>query len=332
MSGIDPEIEARAMELRARERGRGREADSPVRVPGKGWKDIAWRTYEEIGRDRLSLVAAGVTFYTVLALFPAIGAFVSLYGLVADPATVEGQLASLSGFVPSALIDTVSAELQRVSSTESSSLSFAFIGGLLFALWSANKGVQSLFDSMNVVYEERESRGFFALTALTLAFTTGGIILMILIVNVMVVLPQVFSMLGLSGVGSVVLTVLPMALAVLLVGGAISLVYRYGPSRQRARWRWISVGSVFATLVWAIASALFTWYLANFANYSATYGSLGAVIGVMMWIWVSAYVVLIGAELNAEIEHQTGHDTTTGAPAPLGERGARMADTLGETS
>lgn len=328
--GKVPETEARIYELRAREHGRGRDAVRPVSIPRHGWRDIAWRTYEEMNRDQLSLVAAGVTFYVVLALFPAIGAFVSLYGLVSDPATVQEHLSSLSGFLPGAILDIVSGELERVTSGDSSTLSFTFVGGLLFALWSANKGVASLFDSMNVVYEEPETRGFFKRTALTLAFTTGAIVLLIVLLNIMIVLPNVLGLLGLSGVGKALVAVLPVVLAVLLVGAGTALIYRYGPSRQPARWRWVSLGTVVATLGWAVTSGLFTWYLANFADYSATYGSLGAVIGMMMWVWLSAYIVLIGAELNAEIEHQTAEDTTTGPGAPLGGRGARMADTVGE--
>ncbi len=324
------EIEARIFEMRAVEHGRGRRARGPFGIPRRGWLDVLWRTYQEMNNDRLSLVAAGVTFYVMLALFPAIGAFVSLYGLVADPATVQSQLSSLSGVVPSSLLDIVSGELERVSAGETSSLSLAFVGGLLFAIWSANKGIASLFDSMNVVYEEPETRGFFKRTLQTLAFTTGAIILLIVLVNVMVVLPNIFGFLGLSGVGKIALTVLPILLALVLMGAGVSLVYRYGPSRAPARWRWLSVGSIFATVGWAVVSVLFTWYLSHFADYSATYGSLGAVIGMMMWIWVSAFVVLLGAELNAEIEHQTGVDSTTGEPVPLGQRGARMADTVGE--
>jgi membrane protein len=196
-------------------------------------------------------------------------------------------------------------------------------------LWSANAGMKAIMDALNVVYDEKEKRGFINLNLVSLAFTIGGIIAALLAVGAVVVLPVVLSYIGLSGIGEILLRLLrwPLLLAVIVIG--LAVLYRIGPSRREARWQWLSVGSVFAALAWLISSALLSWYLSNFANYDATYGSLGAGIGLMMWMWISSIVILFGAELNAEIEHQTARDSTVQGEKPLGARGAAMADTVG---
>ncbi len=313
---------------RARERGRGRDARTPGEIPIRGWKDILARMRDAVTEDRIGTIAAGTTFFVLLALFPALGALVSLYGLVADPATIHRHVNDLRGFVPDAVLELVAGELDRLSRREGS-LGLGFAAGLLFALWSANNGMKALFAALNVAYEETEKRGFLRLLAVSMAFTLGALVFFALVLNVVIGVPLVLAFLPLGPVGELVVAVLP---PVVLFGVAIlalAVLYRYGPSRAPARWRWITPGSIAAATVWVAGSALFSFYLASIADYSATYGSLAAAVGAMMWIYISLWIVLAGAELNAEIEHQTARDTTVGPEKPLGDRGACMADRVG---
>ncbi|MBB3996828.1 YihY/virulence factor BrkB family protein [Aureimonas pseudogalii] len=309
---------------------RGRSARRPQDVPAKGWMDVLWRTYEEFSSDRLMLVAAGVTFYVLLALFPAITAMISIYGLFTDASNIGDQIATLRGVLPSGALDIISEQMARVASHGDEKLGFGLVFGLGVALWSANAGMKTLFDAMNIVYEEEEKRGFVKLTLVTLAFTLGTIVFLILALAGVVLLPIVLDFIGLGSIESWLLF-LRWPVLLLVVAFGLSLVYRTGPSRRTARWRWISPGAGVAALLWVVFSILFSWYVQNFGNYDETYGSLGAAIGFMTWIWISTIVVLLGAELNAELEHQTAEDTTRSPERPLGQRGARMADTLGET-
>ncbi|WP_062206073.1 YihY/virulence factor BrkB family protein [Aureimonas sp. AU12] len=309
--------------------GRGRAAASPMRVPAKGWKDILWRTYEEFSSDRLMLVAAGVTFYVLLALFPAITALISIYGLFTDASNFGDQMNALSGVLPAGALSIIGEQMARVASHGDEKLGFGMVFGLGIALWSANAGMKTLFDALNIVYEEEEKRGFIKLTAVTLAFTLGTILFLVLALSSVVLLPIVLKFVGLGSAETWLLALRwPVLLAVVALG--LSVVYRTGPSRRVAAWRWISPGATVAAVLWVAFSILFSWYVQNFGSYDETYGSLGAAIGFMTWIWISTIVVLLGAELNAELEHQTALDTTKGQARPMGARGAHMADTLGE--
>jgi membrane protein len=313
----------------SREAGRGREAKSPTEIPARGWKDIFWRVYEEINKDRILAVAAGVTFYGLLALFPALAALVSIYGLFADPATIQDHLNLLSGVLPGGALEVIGEQVKRITSKGSGTLGFAFFSGLAISLWSANAGVKAVFDALNVAYGEEEKRSFIALNLRSLVFTLGMILFILVAVGAIVVIPVLLNFIGL---GKVTEWIISLARWPVLLGGIVlvlAILYRYGPSRDTAQWRWISAGSLVAAVVWVAASMLFSWYVAHFGNYNETYGSLGAVIGFMTWMWLSTTVVLVGAELNAEIEHQTVQDTTEGPQKPLGARGARMADTVG---
>lgn len=310
---------------------RGRDARSPSQIPKSGWKDILWRVYEEIADDRVTLVAAGTTFYLLLALFPALAAFVSLYGFVADPSTVADHVAFLGGMLPSGGLDLIQQQLDRLASQDAQSLSFGFILGLLLALWSANAGMKTLFQALNIAYDEEEKRGFIKLNVMSLGFTLGGILIGIFLIVSVGVVPAVLAFVNLQGIAEPLIRILRWPLLFIVIAGGISVIYRYGPSRSRANWRWITWGGGLATFVWVVASIGFSFYLQNFANYDATYGSLGAVIGFMMWTWISVMILLIGAELNSEIEHQTMRDTTVGPDDPIGKRGAVMADTVGES-
>lgn len=313
----------------ANEKGRGREAQGPTDIPTKGWKDILWRTYEEFGKDRVTSVAAGVTYYALLAVFPAIAALVSIYGLFADPATIQEHLNTVSGVLPGGALDIIREQVTRIASQGGGALGFGFIFGLLLSLWSANAGMKAVFDALNIVNDEEEKRSFIHLNLVSLSFTIGAILFLLGALGGIIVLPIIFNFIGFGGSTEWLLSLLrwPILLAGVTLG--LSLIYRFGPSRDRAEWRWITPGGIIAAVLWVGVSMLFSWYVSNFGSYNETYGSLGAVIGFMTWIWLSSIVVLLGAEINAEMEHQTVKDTTEGARQPLGTRGAKMADTVG---
>ena len=315
---------------RAAERGRGRQSVRPWQIPLAGWKDILWRVYNQITEDRLLAVAAGVVFYGLLAIFPTITAFVSIYALFADASTVQAHVALLANLVPPDVLGPIQEQIQRVVETRNVNLSFAFVFSFLLALWSSNAGMKAVIDALNVAYDETERRGFVKLTLISMAMTVGAILAGLVGLAAVVVFPIVLSYLGIASGGEMIVSLLrwPVLFAILLLG--LAVLYRFGPNRTRPRWEWLSVGTVFAVLSWIVGSFLFSYYLSRFANYNATYGSLAAGIGLMMWMWLSAIIVLLGAELNAEIEHQTAEDTTVGPGRPLGRRGAYVADTVGE--
>ena len=321
-----------SFETELSQRGRGRLSSNPFQIPFAGWKDILWRTYQQIDDDRLLATAAGVVFFGLLAVFPAITALVSSYGLFADASTIGVNLQTLAMMLPQGSFQIVQDQITRVLAKGDTALGATFLFGLSLAIWSANAGVKAVIEALNVVYGEREKRGFFRLNLLSLAFTTGAILALMLMVGAVVALPLALDHLGLAQDSKIIVSLArwPVMFAILLL--ALGVLYRFGPSRRAARWEWLSVGTLAAALLWIGGSSLLSWYLSNFGNYDATYGSLGAAIGLMMWMWMSAVIVLCGAELNAEIEHQTAQDTTAGKPEPLGKRGARMADTVGPAS
>jgi membrane protein len=320
----------REIELkRAHEYGRGRHAVHPLQIPWAGWKDILWRTYAEMQSDRLLSIAGGVAFFILLAIFPAITALVSAYGLFFNASTITNNLSLLADIVPANVLSIVHEQAQRIGANSGRALSLGVVVGILVSLWSAMSGVKAMIDALNVIYEQQESRNFFKLSLVALLFTLCGFAAFLLAIAAVVVLPLVLAPVGLGSAAGTLTRFgrWPLLLLLLLIG--LAALYRYGPDRRAARWQWVSVGSVFAAVTWIIASYLFSWYLASFANYNATYGSLGAVVGLMMWLWISTILVLLGAELNAEIEHQTARDSTVGGEKPLGARGAVMADTVG---
>jgi membrane protein len=230
--------------------------------------------------------------------------------------------------LPTGAVELIGDQVKRIAAKGSGSLSVTFFSSLLLSLWSANAAMKAMFDALNVVYEEEEKRNFFWLNIRSLSFTVGALVFIIIALNAIVVVPVVLNFLGLGSTAWLLAALRWPAILVVLLGG-LSVLYRFGPSREHARWRWVGVGSVVAGLIWLITSLLFSWYVANFGTYNETYGSLGAVIGFMTWIWISSTIVLLGGEINAELEHQTGRDTTTGPPLPMGRRKARMADTVG---
>jgi membrane protein len=311
---------------------RGRLADHPSKITAKGWKDILWRIFEDVSTHRLMAVAAGVTFYVLLAIFPAVAALVSLYGLFADPATISDQLNGMANVLPGGAIDIIGDQVKRIAAKPHGSLSFGFVTGLLIALWSANAGIKAMFDALNIVYDETESRSFIRLNAVSLTFTLGAIVTLLLILGSVVVLPVVLGYIHLDTKIEQSLTWGRWPILLLATITVFALLYRFGPARVQARWRWITWGSVFSATAWIGGSALFSWYVSSFGNYNATYGSLGAVIGFMTWIWISIVIVLIGGEFNAEMELQTKRDTTIGPEKPIGTRGADVADKIGQAA
>jgi membrane protein len=307
---------------------RGRGATRPTDIPAGGWKDVLWRVYAEIGNDRVTLIAAGVTYYLLLALVPGLTALISLYGFFADPATIADHLQTLNGFVPGGGMDILREQVTRLASTRESTLGFAFLVSLAIALWSANAGVKSLFEAMNVAYDEVEERSFIKLNAVSLLFTFCMLVAALLLIGSAVVVPVALQFLPLGEASQWAIGVVAGLLTLAVLSLGISALYRWGPSRAQAKWRWITPGAILTLVVTGIVSVLFSWYAANFGDYNATYGSLGALIGFMTWIWLTMLILIVGGELNSELEHQTARDSTTGSEERLGRRGATMADRI----
>ena len=306
--------------------GHGRDAARPTDIPPAGWWEILKRVAAQVSTDRIMTEAAGVTFFSLLAIFPAIAALISLYGLFADPRTVSDHLAAMDGLLPGGGLDIIKEQVKSLTSGEPKQLGFGVLFGFATSLWSANQGIKSLFDALNIVNDEKETRGFLHRTALTLAFTLGALVFIVLALAAVVAIPAILAFVGLGGVLDFILQVARWPVLLAAIGLFLALIYRFGPSREAAKWRWISWGSAFAAVAWVIGSAGFSWYVSNFGSYNKTYGSLGAVIGFMTWIWISTIVILVGGELNAEMEHQTTRDTTTGPEQPQGTRGAAKSD------
>ncbi|MDF2763173.1 MAG: ribonuclease [Rhodospirillales bacterium] len=307
---------------------RGRSADTPRQIPRRGWKEILKRTWQQTKEDNISIVAAGVAFYALLAIFPALGAALSIYGFVADPADVSEQLASFGGMLPGDAQSLLQGQLSELTAQSEAALSFGALFGVVLALWSASAGVRTLMTALNIAYEEDEGRGFLPYYATAMALTLGAILSALVAIAVVAILPPLIKLLPLPELLRDIVSLVrwPILAGMVIVG--LAVLYRYGPSRNRARWSWVSWGAVAATVLWIVGSILFSWYAANFANYNETYGSVGAIVALLMWFYLTAYVVLLGAELNSEMEHQTAKDTTRGPREPLGERGAEMADSV----
>ena len=313
----------------AAEPGRGRNTHFPWTIPALGWKDILWRTYREMNRNRLPALAGGVTFYLLLATFPAIAAFVSLYGLFLNVDSVEQQLAQMSTLFPRDVVSLIGQQMIRLATQKHGTLGAAFAVSTLVSVWSANAGMKALFDGVNIAYDESEKRPYLHRTLITYAATLAGLLVLAGVTAVAVAAPIVFHGLGLRA-WAPGQTPFRWVVVYLMAATAFTLLYRYGPSRERALWRWVVCGGFAAALFWMAGSLGFSWYVNNFTHFGVTYGSLGAMIGFMLWVWFSMRVILLGAELNAEIEHQTACDTTTGEPLPMGRRGAAMADGVGK--
>ena len=308
----------------------GRLARGPMEIPWPGWKAVIRRTLIEMLTDRVSLVAAGVAFYATLALFPAISMLISIYGLWFDPVTVEPQLEVLRGLLPSAAYDLITERVHQLVTKPRDSLGFSLVISLALTLWSSAAAVKSMLGALNLAYEERETRNFLTFQFVAFTMTLGAILGAVTCLAILVGLPPILAAFGLTAYQSTLVRLASLALLIVFMVFSLSLLYRYGPARRLAKKRWVTPGSLVATTLWVAASALFSYYVSRFATYDATYGSLGTVVGMMMWFFVSAYAVLLGAELNAELELQTAHDSTQGPPRPMGARGAYVADHVAE--
>lgn len=305
----------------------GARAGDPTDIPAAGWKQILRRTKDEIKDDNVGLMAAGVAFYAMLALFPTMIAAITLWGLVSEPSQIQQTVEGFAGALPSSAADLITEQIQRIASNSSSSLGWALAASLVGALWSASSGTKGLMNAVNSAYDEGETRGFLKVRGTALVLTVGGIFFALIAVGLIAVVPGVLGELGLGSFGETLINWGRWPLLAVVVIFGLGVIYRYAPDRDYPKWRWISVGSVVATLIWLAASAGFAFYVDSFGSYGETYGSLAGVIVLMLWFFLTAFAVLVGAELNAETEHQTRRDTTRGRPEPMGQRDAHVADT-----
>lgn len=311
---------------------RGRLAESPYKIPIKGWKDIAFRLKDALARDHIGLIAAGVAFYALLALFPAITALIALGGLLIEPSQIVDQIGRLSGMLPREVTQIVLDQASAVAGSRDGGLGLAAVFGLALAVYSASKGMASLIEGLNVAYDETEKRGYVKLRLLTLGLTLLLVLGLLVGMAMTLALPMVLALINLGAMTEIAVTAGSFVLMVILTLFGLSVIYRFGPSRANARWQWVSVGALVGCFGWLLASAGFAVYVGNFGSYNESFGSLAGVIVMLTWLWISAFIVLLGAEINGEIEAQTRHDTTTGKSMPMGERGASKADNLGKSS
>lgn len=307
----------------------GRHADRPSEIPATGWAAVLKRTWKEAGADNLSLISAGVAFYFFLALVPLLAALVLTYGLVADPATVMRHLQGLTQILPADAARLIGEQLLSVTQSAKGEKGFGLLLALLLSLYGGMRGATSIITALNIVYEEEERRGFLRTTLLSFLMTLGVVIVGAAAIVAMSAIGVVDDLLaGLGPLAHALVRMVSWIIAAALASAAIAAIYRYGPDRDAAKWRWLTPGSIVATLLWLVATLGFGFYVSRFGSYNATYGSLGAVVVLLMWLYLSAYVLLMGAELNSEIEHQTARDTTRGPDRPMGSRDAKMADTV----
>ena len=330
LDAAGPGAEARRLLQEPEAEELGRLADSPSEIPWRGWRRVVRRTFLEMLSDRASLTAAGCAFYATLALFPAISMLISIYGLLFDPLTVEPQLAVLRDLLPPAAYQLIGERVHELVSKPPGTLGLSLLFSSAVALWSSATGVKSIITALNLAYEEREQRSFLRYQFTALTITICAILSAVVGLALLVGLPTGLAFLGIPGHQKLLIRMASFGLLILAILSGLSLLYRYGPSRRRPKWHWVTPGSMAATALWVIASALFSYYVAAFATYDSTYGPLGTVVAVMMWFYVTVYAVLLGAELNAELELQTARDSTDGPPRPLGARGAYVADHVAE--
>src|SRR3954447_4544788 len=306
----------------------GVHAEKPTQIPARGWKQIVKRAWAENSADNMPIIGAGVAFFAFLALFPAMIATISLYGLVASPETVARQIQSLSDQLPTEAQTLLSTQLNNIVDNSSGALTVSLIISILAALWSAAGGTGNLITAVNLAYDEVETRGFVKRKLLALGLTFGAIVFVAITFSLVAVLPTVLDALPLGIFGTILTQVVRWVLLLGVVAGSLAVLYRLAPDRDAPRLRWVSLGSVVVTVIWAVVSLLFSLYVDNFGSYDKTYGAIAGVIVMMLWLYLTCYLVLLGAEINSEAEHQTAQDTTEGGPQPMGKRDATMADEL----
>jgi membrane protein len=306
----------------------GLHAEKPTDIPFKGWQQIVKRAWAENSADNMPIIAGGVAFFGFLSIFPALIAMMSLYGLVASPETVARQVEQLSAQLPDAAAELIGDQLEAIVANSSSALTWGLVVAILAALWSASGGVGNIITAVNLAYDEVETRKFLKLKVTALLLTLGAIVFVLITFGLVAVVPVVLDALPLGIVGTVLAQVLRWGLLLAVFAGALAVLYRVAPDRDDPKLRWVSLGSIAVTVVWALVSLGFSFYVDNFGSYDKTYGAIAGVIVLMLWLYLTCYLVLLGAEINSEAEHQTAADTTTGEPQPMGRRGAEMADSL----
>jgi len=308
----------------------GEQAETPVGIPPRGWWQVIKRAFRESSADNVPMLAGGVAFFAFLAVFPALIAALTLYGLLADPAQVAQQVQGIAAALPRSAQPLLTEQLTSVTQSSGGALTAGLAISLLAALWSASSGTGNLITAVNLAYDEEESRGFVKLRVTALGLTLGGIVFVLLTLTLVAVVPVALDNLGLGVVGRVVAQVVRWVLLVGVVVVGLAVVYRVAPDRASPRFRWVSAGALVATVLWIIGSVAFSLYVNFFGNYNKTYGALAGVIVLMLWLFLTTYIVLLGAEINAESERQTVRDTTHGEPQPMGRRRAEAADSLAE--
>ena len=310
----------------------GIHAEKPTEIPLRGWKQILKRAWAENKADNMPIIAGGVAFFGFLSIFPALIAMISIYGLVASPETVSRQVQDLSAQLPDEAAELIGDQLKAITDNSGSALTWGLVVAILAALWSASGGVGNIVTAINLAYDEVETRGFVKLKATSLVLTLGAIVFVLITFGLVAVVPVVLDALPLGIVGTILAQVLRWTLLLAVFAGALAVLYRVAPDRDNPKLRWVSLGSIAVTVVWALVSLGFSFYVDNFGSYDKTYGAIAGVIVLMLWLYLTCYLVLLGAEINSEAEHQTAQDTTEGEPQPMGERGAEMADTLPESA
>jgi membrane protein len=305
----------------------GSTAQTPTDIPASGWKQVLRRTFASLREDHVSLLAAGIAFKALLALFPALIAAVSIWGLVADPATITQQIGRFTSGLPDEAGQLIESQLTEIAGSGTGALTGALAVSILLALWSASAGMAGLMEGCNAAYDEVDERSFVQRRGLALAFTVGAIVFLLVSLAILVALPLVLDQVGLGGGADLAIRILQWPVLAVLVMLVLALVYRYAPDRDDPQLRWATGGAVLAGVLWLVASAGFTIYVETAGNFAETYGALAGVIVLMLWLYLTAFVILLGAEFNAESERQTARDTTVGPPEPMGQRGAVAADT-----
>jgi membrane protein len=304
----------------------GSRASRPQQLTFRGWWQVLRRTVKEMRRDHVTLLAAGVAYAWFLALFPGLIAAVMVYGLVTSPADVEQQVTDMAEGLPEEAQTLLTDQMRSIASGSDQALSIGLVITLALALWSASAGIASLVEAVNIAYDEEETRNFIVKRGLALLLTLGFLIFLAASIGLIAVLPVVLDHLGIGIAATILVEVVRWFGLNLIAVLAVGLIYRVGPDRSAPAARWLSVGSVTAVVLWIAASVGMALYVDNFGSYGETYGSLAGVVVLLLWLWITALAVLLGAELNAEAELQTARDTTTGPPQPMGQRGAVKAD------
>jgi membrane protein len=306
----------------------GIHAEKPTEIPWAGWKQIVKRAWAENKADNMPIIAGGVAFFGFLSIFPALIALLSLYGLVATPETVARQVESLSAQLPESAAQIIEEQLNAIVANSGSALTVGLIVSILAALWSASGGVGNLITAVNLAYDEVETRNFVKLKLMSLGLVLASIVFVLVTFGLVAVVPAVLDALPLGVVGTILAQVVRWVLLLAVFAGALAVLYRVAPDRDAPRFTWVSLGAVVVTVVWAIVSVGFSLYVDNFGSYDKTYGAIAGVIVLMLWLYLTCYLILLGAEINSEAEHQTAHDTTEGEPQPMGSRDAKVADSL----